>query len=135
MKLSIFGEVSWRLHFSSFGLSRQFLRNWPRKRSSNQQSNDPKIDSFMSKFTVTHGIKWPPKPFFTLVLMRETPLARKHKLAASAQKSHILADSACSGIRFQSAPEVVGQVASSENEQTANRNHCHLSNTLPKSNS
>ena len=80
-----------------------------------------------------NSITWPRKPFFTLVLMRETLLARKHKLADSAQKSHILADSACSGIRFQSAPEAVCQVASSENEQTANRNHCHLSNTLPKS--
>ena len=29
-----------------------------------------------------------------------------------------MADSACSGIKFQSAPEAVGQVARSENEQT-----------------
>src|SRR5258708_36028401 len=35
-KLSIFGEVSWRGHCSCFGLSRQFLRNRTRIRSSHQ---------------------------------------------------------------------------------------------------
>jgi len=40
---------------SSFGFSRQFLRNWSRKRSSDQQSNYSKINSLISKFTRKGG--------------------------------------------------------------------------------
>ena len=56
IKLPIFGYLSWRLHFSSFGLSRRFLSHWPRKRFSHQQSNSQKIGSLMSKFT--HLPEW-----------------------------------------------------------------------------
>jgi len=64
IKLLIFGQLSWRWHCSSFGPSRQFLRNWPRKRSSHQQSNSQKINSLMgqtrlmSKFTNWWRYQW-----------------------------------------------------------------------------
>src|SRR6266566_811101 len=51
-KLLIFRQVSWRGYFSSFGFSRQFPRNWSRKRSSDQQSSYPKINSLLSTFTL-----------------------------------------------------------------------------------
>jgi hypothetical protein len=51
IKLLAFHQLSWRERFFSFGFSGQFLENWSRKSTSDQQSNCQKINSLMSRFT------------------------------------------------------------------------------------
>jgi len=60
IKLLEFHQLSWRERFSSFVFSSQFLGTGQGRAVSDQQSNCPKINSLMSRFTAkeTKAMCW-----------------------------------------------------------------------------